>query len=193
MTSTLRDIRLHKGLERVLIDEETLQGRIATLGQEISDYYRDDTPLLIGVLTGGFMFMADLTRSMTVPLSIDFMAVSSYGDASSTSGVVRILKDLDRPIENRRILIVEDIIDSGLTLTYLIDVLRRRKPADIRLVALLKKDRPRVVDVNVDWVGFEIPDEFVVGYGLDYAGGFRNLPFIAICGPEVLDETRNPS
>lgn len=182
----LRDIRLHRGLERILIDEQTLQARIDELGQEIAAFYGDDEPLLIGVLTGGFMFMADLTRAMALPLKVDFMAVSSYGDASSTSGVVRIIKDLDRAIEGRRVLIVEDIIDSGLTLSYLIDVLERRQPTDIRLVALLNKDRPREVEVNVDWVGFEIPDEFVVGYGLDYAGKFRNLPFIAICGPEAL-------
>ncbi len=186
MTSLLRDIRLHKGLERILIDEETLQMRIDQLGEEISNYYASDDPLLIGVLTGGFIFMSDLTRAMTIPVHVDFMAVSSYGDASNTSGVVRILKDLDRTIEGRRILIVEDIIDSGLTLNYLIDVLQRRKPADIRLVALLKKDRPRMADVNVDWIGFDIPDEFVVGYGLDYAGKFRNLPFVAICSPEFI-------
>ncbi len=189
MTSALQDIRLHKGLERVLIDEQTLQSRIDDLGGEISEFYGDDVPLLVGVLTGGFMFMSDLTRAMNIPLKIDFMAVSSYGDASSTSGVVRILKDLDRSIEGRRILVVEDIIDSGLTLNYLIDVLQRRKPADIRLVALLKKERTRAVDVEVDWVGFEIPDEFVVGYGLDYAGRFRNLPFIGICEPKLLGTT----
>ncbi len=191
--STLQDIRLHRGLERILIDEVTLQTRIDDLGQEIGEFYRDDEPLLIGVLTGGFMFMSDLTRALRVPLKVDFMAVSSYGDASSTSGVVRIIKDLDRPIEGRRVLIVEDIIDSGLTLSYLIDVLGRRQPIDIRLVALLKKDRPRAVEVNVDWVGFEIPDEFVVGYGLDYAGKFRNLPFIAICEPEAFAKSQRPS
>lgn len=187
MTSSLRDIRLHRGLERILINEDTLQARVDELGREIGSFYGNDEPLLIGVLTGGFMFMSDLTRAMDVPLNVDFMAVSSYGNASSTSGVVRILKDLDRPIEGRRILIVEDIIDSGLTLSYLVDVLERRQPADIRLVALLKKDRPRAVDVAVDWVGFEIPDEFVVGYGLDFAGRFRNLPFIAVYGPEAPD------
>jgi len=181
MVSSLRDISLHSGLECVLIEEETLQRRVAELGREIGEFYGDQHPLLIGVLTGGFMFMADLSRSMAVPLLVDFMAVSSYGDATSTTGVVRILKDLDRSIEGRHVLIVEDIIDSGLTLSYLVDVLRRRKPADIRIVALLKKARTRAVAVDADWVGFEIPDAFVVGYGLDYAGKYRNLPFIAIC------------
>jgi len=189
LTSAIRDIRLHSGLERILIDEETLQARVGELGREIGRFYAEKDPLLIGVLTGGFVFMADLVRAMCVPLRIEFMAVSSYGSSSRTSGVVRILKDLDRPIEGRNILIVEDIIDSGLTLNYLIDVLRRRHPADIRLVALLKKDRPRQAEVQVDWVGFDIPDEFVVGYGLDYAGQFRNLPFIAVCGPLVLGDS----
>ncbi len=193
MPSAIQKIRLHNGLQRVLIDEETLQRRIRELGNEISQFYGEDEPLLIGVLTGGYMFMADLTRAMSVPLRIDFMAVSSYGNSSSTSGVVRIIKDLDRPIEGRRILIVEDIIDSGLTLNYLIDVLQRRQPSDIRLVALLKKERPREVDVTVDWIGFDIPDEFVVGYGLDFAGQYRNLPFIAICGPDVLDRAGKSS
>jgi hypoxanthine phosphoribosyltransferase len=188
MVSKLLDIRLHSGLERILIDEETLSRRVTELGREIGELYGNCHPLLIGVLTGGFMFMADLSRSMAVPLRVDFMAVSSYGDATSTTGVVRILKDLDRTIENRHILIVEDIIDSGLTLSYLVDVLRRRKPADIRIVALLKKERPRTVVVEADWVGFEIPDEFVVGYGLDFAGKYRNLPFIAVCAPDLSDD-----
>lgn len=188
MASGLEPISLHRGLTRILIDEETLRQRIVELSREIADYYEDRNPLLIGVLTGGFMFMSDLAREMKIPLKVEFMAVSSYGSATETSGVVRILKDLDRPIEGEHVLLVEDIVDSGLTLSYLIDVLQRRNPAEIRLVSLLKKDRPREVDVTVDWVGFEIPDEFVVGYGLDVAGKFRNLPFIAIGGPEILND-----
>jgi len=187
MASTLQAIDLHSGLKNILISEETLQTRVSELGREIGEFYGDRHPLLIGVLTGGFMFMADLSRTMAVPLRIDFMAVSSYGDATSTTGVVRILKDLDRSIEGRHILIVEDIIDSGLTLNYLTEVLRGRKPADVRIVALLKKERYRSVEVEADWVGFEIPDEFVVGYGLDYAGKYRNLPFIAVCAPDISD------
>ncbi|MCM8748029.1 hypoxanthine phosphoribosyltransferase [Thermomicrobiaceae bacterium CFH 74404] len=168
------------GLERVLIDEETLQRRVGELGQEITGYYQGKRPLLIGVLTGAFVFMADLVRHMPIPLSIDFMAVSSYGQATVTSGVVRIIKDLDRPIEGEHILLVEDIVDSGLTLKYLSDVLRRRNPASFKVVALLRKQKAGALEVPIDWVGFDIPDEFVVGYGLDVAGKFRNLPFVAV-------------
>lgn len=183
MSSGLRDCTLHQGLDRILIDEETLQKRIRELGREIGEAYGDQRPLLVGVLTGAFVFMADLSRAMEIPLEVDFMAVSSYGQATTSSGVVRILKDLDRPIEGEHVLLVEDIIDSGLTLDYLIDVLRRRNPASLRLVALLKKDKPRSVPAEADWVGFEIPDEFVVGYGLDVAGQYRNLPFVAVAKP----------
>jgi hypoxanthine phosphoribosyltransferase len=177
---SLKDVELHRGLERVLIDETTLAQRVQELGDEVGSAYRESTPLLIGVLTGAFIFMGDLSRRMAVPLDIDFMAVSSYGQATESSGVVRIVKDLDRSIEGRDVLIVEDIIDSGLTLQYLVDTLKRRNPASIRIVALLRKAKPDAVSVPVDWVGFEIPDEFVVGYGLDKAGQYRNLPFIAI-------------
>ncbi len=167
-------------LERVLIDEATLQKRVAELGNEIAQAYRGQRPILIGVLTGAFVFMADLIRHLPIELDVDFMAVSSYGQATVTSGVVRILKDLDRPIEGRDVLLVEDIIDSGLTLQYLLDVLRRRNPRSLRVVVLLRKQKPEAIQVPVDWVGFDIPDEFVVGYGLDAAGRFRNLPFIAV-------------
>jgi hypoxanthine phosphoribosyltransferase len=182
----LRDIPLHRGLDRILIDEETLQARVRELGREISEYYGDRSPLLVGVLTGAFVFMADLARAMAMPLRVEFMAVSSYGQATQTSGVVRILKDLDRPIEGEHVLLVEDIIDSGLTLEYLIDVLQRRNPASLRLVALLRKNKPRSVPAQADWVGFEIPDEFVVGYGLDVAGRYRNLPFVAVVKPDAV-------
>lgn len=176
----LMDVRLHEGLERVLIDEAALAQRVQELGDEVGAAYQESTPLLIGVLTGAFIFMGDLSRHMGVPLDVDFMAVSSYGQSTESSGVVRIVKDLDRSIEGRQVLIVEDIIDSGLTLQYLIDTLQRRNPASIRVVALLRKDKPDAIEVPVDWVGFEIPDEFVVGYGLDKGGKYRNLPFIAV-------------
>jgi hypoxanthine phosphoribosyltransferase len=176
----LRDIKLHHGLSRILIGETELARRVDELGDEIAHAYREREPLLIGVLTGAFIFLGDLARRMAVPLDVDFMAVSSYGQATVTSGVVQIVKDLSQPIENRDVLVVEDIIDSGLTLNYLLDVLQRRDPASVRVVALLRKDKPDAIDVPVDWVGFDIPDEFVVGYGLDMAGRYRNLPFIAI-------------
>jgi hypoxanthine phosphoribosyltransferase len=177
---TIKNMELHQGLERVLIDEETLARRLEELGSDVGAVYEGSRPLLIGVLTGAFIFMGDLSRSMAIPLEVDFMAVSSYGAATESSGVVRIVKDLDRSIEGRDVLIVEDIIDSGLTLQYLIDTLKRRNPASIRVVALLRKQKPDAIDVPVDWVGFEIPDEFVVGYGLDKAGQYRNLPFIGV-------------
>jgi hypoxanthine phosphoribosyltransferase len=176
----LNDSALHRGLERVLIDEEQLAERVRELGDEVGQAYQGKQPLLIGVLTGAFIFMSDLSRRMALPLDVDFMAVSSYGDATESSGVVRILKDLSAPIEGRDLLIVEDIIDSGLTLQYLIDTLQRRNPASIRVVALLRKNKPDAIEVPVDWVGFDIPDEFVVGYGLDKAGKYRNLPFIGV-------------
>ncbi len=168
------------GLERVLIDEETLQRRVAQLGAEISAHYQGKRPLLVGVLTGAFVFMADLVRHMPIPLNIDFIAVSSYGQATVTSGVVRILKDLDRPVEGEHILLVEDIVDSGLTLKYLSDLLKRRNPASLKVVTLLRKQKEGALQMPLDWVGFEIPDEFVVGYGLDVGGRFRNLPFVAV-------------
>lgn len=170
------------GLERVLISEADLQRRVLELAQELSDQYRGKHPLLVGVLTGAFMFMADLARQMDVALDVEFMAVSSYGVATETSGVVRILKDLETPIEGRDVLIVEDIVDSGLTLAYLLDVLKRRNPRDMRVVALLVKEREEQVNVQVDYCGFRIPDEFVVGYGLDAGKRFRNLPFVAVYG-----------
>ncbi|MBX6752776.1 MAG: hypoxanthine phosphoribosyltransferase [Thermorudis peleae] len=176
---------LQAGLAEVLIDEQTLQRRVTELGAEIAQHYAGKRPLLIGVLSGAFVFMADLVRHMPIPLSIDFMAVSSYGKATVTSGVVRILKDLDRPIEGEDVLLVEDIVDSGLTLQYLSDVLRRRNPASLRVVALLRKQKADALPVPVDWVGFEIPDVFVVGYGLDVAGKYRNLPFVAIYRAEA--------
>ena len=177
-----------RGVARVLIDEPTLQGRIGELAAELDAEYGSDAPLMVGVLNGAVAFMTDLMRAMTIPLEIDFMAVSSYGASTRSSGVVRILKDLSRDIEGRRVLVVEDIVDSGLTLQYLLDVLQRRNPADVAVVALLKKDKADAVPVRVDRVGFPIPDEFVVGYGLDYAGRYRNLPYVAVLDPAAIGE-----
>lgn len=188
------------GVASILLDEATIQRRIAELAADLDEWYRPavghhpvpgqgDVPLLVGVLTGAVTFLTDLMRAMTVPLEIEFMAVSSYGVSTQSSGVVRILKDLDHEISGRRVVVVEDIIDTGLTLQYLLDLLQRRAPADIKVVALLRKhEKPGAVPVPVDLVGFDIPDEFVVGYGLDYAGHYRNLPYVAVLNPGVFDK-----
>lgn len=165
---------------KVLISEEEVDARIRELGEKISKEYEGKQIHLICVLKGGVFFMCELAKRITVPVSMDFMCVGSYGDGTKSSGVVRLAKDLDESIENKEVLIVEDIIDSGNTLYYLMDVLRQRKPASLRLCTLLDKLDRRVKDVHVDWTGFEIPDEFVVGYGLDYAQKYRNLPYIGV-------------
>ena len=165
---------------KVLITQEEVDARIRELGEKISKEYEGKQIHLICVLKGGVFFMCELAKRITVPVSMDFMCVGSYGDGTKSSGVVRLAKDLDESIENKEVLIVEDIIDSGNTLYYLMDVLRQRKPASLRLCTLLDKPDRRVKDVHVDWTGFEIPDEFVVGYGLDYAQKYRNLPYIGV-------------
>ena len=165
---------------KVLISEEEVDARIRELGEKISKEYEGKQIHLICVLKGGVFFMCELAKRITVPVSMDFMCVGSYGDGTKSSGVVRLAKDLDESIENKEVLIVEDIIDSGNTLYYLMDVLRQRKPASLRLCTLLDKPDRRVKDVHVDWTGFEIPDEFVVGYGLDYAQKYRTLPYIGV-------------
>ena len=165
---------------KVLISEEEVDARIRELGEKISKEYEGKQIHLICVLKGGVFFMCELAKRITVPVSMDFMCVGSYGDGTKSSGVVRLAKDLDESIENKEVLNVEDIIDSGNTLYYLMDVLRQRKPASLRLCTLLDKPDRRVKDVHVDWTGFEIPDEFVVGYGLDYAQKYRNLPYIGV-------------
>ena len=165
---------------RELISEEEVDKRIRELGEEISRDYAGKQIHLICVLKGGVFFMCELAKRITVPVSMDFMCVGSYGDGTKSSGVVRIAKDLDEAIEGKEVLIVEDIIDSGNTLYYLMDVLQKRKPASLRLCTLLDKPERRVKDVKVDYVGFEIPDKFIVGYGLDYAQKYRNLPYIGI-------------
>lgn len=165
----------------VLISEEDLDKRIKELGEQISKDYEGQEVHLICVLKGGAFFMCELAKRITIPVSIDFMSVSSYGDASVSSGVVRIVKDLDKPIEGKNVIVVEDIIDTGRTLSYLLKVLNDRHPESIKLCTMLDKPDRRVVDdVNVDYTGFEIPDEFVVGYGLDYAERYRNLPYIGV-------------
>jgi hypoxanthine phosphoribosyltransferase len=179
---------LERAVEATLIDEDTLQNRIAELGDEISNDYAGRDLLLIGVLKGAVFFMADLMRRLTVPCEIDFMAISSYGAATDSSGVVRILKDLDILIEDRHVLVVEDIIDSGLTLSYLVRNLEARNPASLEICALMTKPERREIDVDVRYVGFEIPNRFVIGYGLDFAERYRNLPYVGVLHADLIPE-----
>lgn len=168
----------------VLLSEEEVDKRIQEMGEQISRDYAGKQVHLICVLKGGSFFMCELAKRITVPVSLDFMAVSSYGGDTKSSGVVKIVKDLDEPIQGKDVLVVEDIVDSGRTLSYLLDMLRDRKPASLKLCTLLDKPERRVIDVNVDYTGFEIPDKFVVGYGLDYDQKYRNLPYIGVVGTE---------
>ena len=179
---------LERGVAETLIDEETLRSRIVELGEEISADYAGRDLLLVGVLKGAVFFMSDLMRQLTVPCEIDFMAISSYGAATDSSGVVRILKDLDINIEARHVLVVEDIIDSGLTLSYLIRNLEAREPASLEVCALLTKPTRREIDVPVRYIGFEIPNRFVIGYGLDFAERYRNLPYVGVLSEELVQE-----
>jgi len=175
-------------VSEVLITGEEIREKTAELARQITADYKDKDPLLICILKGGLMFLADLTRQIHLPLEIDFMAVSSYGDATESSGVVRILMDLERNIQGRHVLIVEDIIDTGRTLNYIIHNLRTRGPASIKICTLLNKPARRVLDIPLDYVGFVIPDRFVVGYGLDYGEIYRNLPFVGVLKPELYAE-----
>jgi hypoxanthine phosphoribosyltransferase len=179
---------LERDVAEILIDEEVLQRRIAELGEEISADYAGRDLLLIGVLKGAVFFMADLMRKLTVPCEIDFMAISSYGGQTDSSGVVRILKDLDMNIKGRHVLVVEDIIDSGLTLSYLMRNLRSREPASLEICALMTKPSRREIDVPVRYVGFEIPNRFVIGYGLDFGERYRNLPYVGVLNAELITE-----
>ncbi len=176
------------GVAETLIDEEALRARVAELGEEVSTDYAGRDLLLVGVLKGAIFFMADLMRQLRVPCEVDFMAISSYGAASDSSGVVRILKDLDINIKGRDVLIVEDIIDSGLTLSYLMRNLRSREPASLEVCALLTKPERREIEVPVRYVGFEIPNRFVIGYGLDFAERYRNLPYVAALADDLAPE-----
>ncbi|GAA0353595.1 hypoxanthine phosphoribosyltransferase [Bacillus horti] len=177
----LQDIR------EVLISEEELQTKIKELGATLSEEYRERNPLIICVLKGAALFMADLVKKMDVHLEMDFMDVSSYGSSTKSSGEVKIIKDLNTSVEGRDVLIVEDIIDSGLTLKYLVELLEHRKAKSVKIVTLLDKPHHRKVDLTADITGFTVPDEFVVGYGLDYAEKYRNLPFIGVLKPHVYE------
>lgn len=175
-------------IQEVLLSTEQIHNRINDMGKEISRDYAGKEILMIGVLRGAVIFMSDLARAIDIPVAIDFMAVSSYGLGTTSSGVVRILKDLDEDVEGKDILIVEDIIDSGLTLKYLLENLKSRNPASVKLCTLLNKPDRRKVQVKIDYNGFTIPDYFVVGYGLDYAEKYRNLPFVGILKPEMYNK-----
>ena len=176
---------MNKDIKEILIAEEVLQAKIAELGAKITRDYKDKDLILICVLKGAAIFVSDLMRKIDLALDIDFMAISSYGTNTQSSGVVRILKDLNASIENRHVLIVEDIIDSGLTLSYLVENLKSRGPASVEICTILDKPDRRTIDLEIKYTGFQVPDEFVVGYGLDYAEKYRNLPYIAILKEEI--------
>lgn len=176
---------LEKDIEKILITKEEIALRCKELGQELTEEYQGKNPLVIGVLKGSIHFMADVCREMDCYLELDFMDVSSYGNATVSSGEVRILKDLDTNVEGRDLLIVEDIIDSGRTLGYLVDLFKYRKANSVKIVTLLDKPEGRVVDIEADYIGFDVPNEFVVGYGLDYAEQYRNLPYVGVLKPSV--------
>lgn len=176
---------MHNHIKDILFTEEQIQSRIVELGARVAQDYADKNPLVICVLKGAVLFMADLVKRMEIPLEMDFMAISSYGVSTKSSGVVRILKDLETGLEGRHVLIVEDIVDTGLTLSYLRDSLLRRNAASVRIVTLFDKPSGRKIEIKPDYLGFQVPDEFIVGYGLDYAEKYRNLPYVGILKPEI--------
>ena len=178
----------HPDVERVLLDEQQIRERLAELGEQIAADYAEDPPILVGVLKGAVMVMADLARSIDLRVEMDWMAISSYGSGTKSSGVVRILKDLGTDIMDRNVLIVEDIIDSGLTLKWLLSNLRSRGPRSVEICTLLRKPEAARVEIDVKYVGFDIPNEFVIGYGLDYAEAYRNLPYVGVLRPSVYED-----
>lgn len=178
---------LERDIERVYFSAEEIQSRVAELGREITRDYEGRDPIFVGVLKGSFVFMADLMRCVDLHCNIDFMAVSSYGNGTTTTGAVNIRKDLSYPIEGRDVIIIEDILDSGVTLSYLKNYMLNRAPASIKIITLLDKPARRKADIKADYVGFLCPDEFIVGYGLDYAERYRNLPYIGVLKPEIYE------
>jgi hypoxanthine phosphoribosyltransferase len=179
---------MNNDIKKILIDEDSLQAKVKELGAKIAEDYEGKDLLLICVLKGAVVFVSDLMKRIDLPLEIDFMAVSSYGCDTKSSGVVRILKDLNKGVEGKHILIVEDIIDSGLTLSYLIENLKARCPESVEICTILDKPDRRTANINIKYTGFQVPDEFVVGYGLDYAEKYRNLPYVAVLKEEVYSE-----
>lgn len=183
--SQVRPAAIHDDVEEVLLGEDQIRARVGELGSQIGADYADRDPVLVSVLKGSFIFLADLVRALEIPLSIDLMELSSYGAATESTGQVRILKDLSRPIEGRHVLVVEDIIDTGLTLNYLLRYLEDRAPASVSICCLLDKPARRLVEIPIDYRGFTIPDRFVVGYGLDFDERYRNLSYIGVLRPSV--------
>jgi len=187
-----RQFSLREHLANIILPEEEIQSRVRELAEQITSHYLEQNApglVVVGILRGAVVFMSDLIRCLPLPLTIDFMAISSYGGSTTSSGAVRILKDISESIEGKHVLVVEDIVDTGLTLNNLLDVLRARKPRSLAVCALLNKPARRKVAVAVDFCGFEIPDEFVVGYGLDFAGQYRHLPYIGVLKPEIYNTT----
>jgi len=185
MSPSPPDTRLGASISEVLFSAEAIAAKVAQMGAALAAHYQGKNPLVVGILNGSFPFMADLVRAMDIELEVDFMAVSSYGAGTKSTGVVRFIKDLEEPIEGRHVLLVEDIVDTGLTLKYLTEALQTRKPASIEVCALLDKQQARTQSIEVQWRGFVCPDAFVVGYGLDYAGKYRNLPYVGVLAPSV--------
>ncbi|HIY96127.1 MAG TPA: hypoxanthine phosphoribosyltransferase [Candidatus Borkfalkia excrementigallinarum] len=179
---------MHQDVESIMFTKEQLEGRIGELAAQLDKEYAGKNPLMVGILKGSVMFYADLLRAMTIPVEMDFIAISSYGSGSKSSGEVKLIKDLDRKIEGRHVIIVEDIIDSGYTLSYLKRMLYSRKPESVKICALLDKYSRRVVPIEADYKGFDCEDEFVVGFGLDYAERYRNLPYIGILKRSVYEK-----
>jgi hypoxanthine phosphoribosyltransferase len=177
---------VEKVVERILISEEEINQKVKELGEKLSHDYKDKDVLFICVLKGAIMFMSDLSKAMSIPIEMDFMAVSSYGASTKSSGIVKIIKDLDASIEDRHVVVIEDIIDTGLTLSYLIKILQNRKPASLKICTLLDKPARRTVDIKPDYSGFVIEDHFVVGYGLDYDEKYRNIPYIFIPKSDII-------
>ena len=175
-------------IKEVYFTEEQLHEKVAELGARITEDYRDKNPLIVSVLKGSYVFMADLTRAIDTPCNVDFMVVSSYGKGTKTSGEVQIIKDIAQPIDGRDLLIVEDILDTGITLSKLVPVLKMRNPNSVRICTILSKPSRRMADIEPDYCGFEVPDEFVVGYGLDYDEKYRNLPYVGVLKPEVYSD-----
>jgi hypoxanthine phosphoribosyltransferase len=183
--SAVREYSFHEDILSVLYSEDQIQARVRELGHQLAQDYAEKQPIVVGVLRGVVFFMADLVRRMPIPLEMDFMAITSYGRVTRPTGTVMILKDLDETIEGRHVLLVEDIVDTGLTLSYILRVLGTRNPASLEVCTLLNRSVRRLIDIPIRYIGFDIPDVFVVGYGLDYQQRYRNLPYIGILKPEI--------